>query len=104
MHFLTNWTRTFMPFLIVRTIHTCGDGFVTFAVPMLVSLAFASERLGGNYGFNRTINSIGAALGSALSGFLAARYNLGTPFLVTGFFAMAAAAAIWFTRRHLPAN
>ncbi len=104
MHFLTNWTRTFMPFLIVRTIHTCGDGFVTFAVPMLVSLAFASERLGGNYGFNRTINSIGAALGSALSGFLAARYNLGPPFLATGLFAMATAAAIWLTRRHLPAN
>jgi|GEM_PF-670799 len=102
MHSVTTWARNFPQFLIIRVIHTCGDGFIIFTVPMLVSLAFPSSRMGGNYGFNRTMNSIGSSLGGALSGYLVFRYFLGTPFLVTGIFQVLSAWVIWILRVHLP--
>jgi MFS family permease len=52
---LTNWVHTFPQFLLMRILHTCGDGAILFSVPMLISLVFAASRMGGNYGFNQTI-------------------------------------------------
>jgi len=101
MHALCNWTLNYPLFLLARILHTMGDGIVTFGVPMLVSQAFPSGRMGGNYGFNRMINSIGAALGSWISGFLAARYFIGSSFVATGLIQLASALVIWAMRNHL---
>jgi len=101
MHALTSLARTWPQFMILRVLHTCGDGFVIFSVPMLVSLAFPSGRMGGNYGFNRTMTNIGSAIGSAFSGFIAARYFLGTPFIITGLFQVVVGGVIWLLGRHL---
>ncbi|MBN1901199.1 MFS transporter [Candidatus Sumerlaeota bacterium] len=102
MHFITAFAPGYNEFLLIRIVHTCGDGFVTFGVTMLVSLAFPSGRMGGNYGFNRTINNIGSAIGGTLSGFLVARYALTTPFIVTGLFQILAACILWYLKGHLP--
>jgi MFS family permease len=102
MHFGTGLAPGFAELLVIRILHTCGDGFVTFSVTMLVSLAFHSGRMGGNYGFNRTINNIGSAMGGALSGLLVARYSLTSPFIVTGLIQIFAAQVIWFLKGHLP--
>jgi DHA1 family multidrug resistance protein-like MFS transporter len=98
----TNWADTFPQFLIMRLLHTCGDGAIIFSVTMLISLVFTSARMGGNYGFNRTIKILGTAAGAAVSGFLVARYSLGIPFLASGVFQMGAACIIWMLRHHLP--
>jgi MFS family permease len=102
-HALTHYSRNFTDFLIIRLFHTCGDGAINFSVPMLVSLVFVSGRIGGNFGFSRTINSIGAAIGAGISGFIVARYaNLGYPFLASGIFQFITAGILWKLRSHLP--
>jgi MFS family permease len=103
MQGLTGLSRTYLEFFLVRVLHTCGDGFIICSVTILVSLAFPAGRMGGNYGFNRTMNSLGSVIGGPLSGFLVARYlSLGTPFLVTCLFQIIAAGFIWVLGSHLP--
>ena len=102
LHALTAATQNFPQFLIVRVLHTCGDGFIIFAVPMLVSVAFPRGRVGGNYGFNRMFNSIGGAMGSGFAGYLVAKYFLGSPFVVTGIIQVFTGVVIWMMRRYLP--
>ena len=102
LHIVTGWTQSFAQILIVRIVHTAGDAFIIFGLPMLVSVAFPKGRMGGNFGFNRTWNSIGGGLGSFLSGWLVARFHLGSAFHAAGIFMLTAAAIIWLLRGHLP--
>ena len=102
LHIVTGWTQSFTQILIVRIIHTAGDAFIIFGLPMLVSVAFPKGRMGGNFGFNRTWNSIGGGLGSFLSGWLVARFHLGSAFHAAGIFMLTAAGIIWMLRGHLP--
>lgn len=104
MHALTSISRTFSSFLILRMLHTVGDSFIVFGIPMLVSMAFPRGRMGGNYGFNRTINSIGSTVGTAISGVLVVHFFLGTPFLVTGALQVVTAGWIWMVRNHMPSE
>jgi len=103
MQGLTGITRTYGEFFLVRVLHTCGDGFISGSMTILISLAFPTGRMGGNYGFNRTLNSLGSVIGGPLSGFLVARYlSLGLPFIVTCLFQIIAAGIIWMLGSHLP--
>jgi MFS family permease len=101
-HIATYWSNTFPQFLLTRLIHTSADGVLIFSMPMLVRLVFSSGRMGGNYGFSRTINSIGVALGTAISGFLVARFSLGIPFVAAGLFQICSAGVLWSLRGRLP--
>jgi MFS family permease len=102
MQTVTAWAGGFTEFLIFRVLHTCGDGFMLLGLTMLLSLIFPTGRMGGNYGFNRTINNLGSAISGALAGILVARYSLVTPFIVTGLFQIFSALIIWFLKGHLP--
>jgi len=103
MQGLTGLSRTYAEFFLVRVLHTCGDGFISGSMAILLSLAFPTGRMGGNYGFNRTLNSLGSVIGGPLSGFLVARYfSLGLPFMVTCLFQIISAGIIWALGSHLP--
>ncbi len=102
-HVATCFSRTFPQFLALRIFHTCGDGAINFAVPMLISMVFVSGRMGGHFGFTRTMNSIGNAVGAAVSGFLVAHYNfLGIPFVAFGTLEVAVGLFILLMQRHVP--
>ena len=100
-HALTGLTKTFGQFFIVRILHVCGDSFIVFGIPFLVSMAFPAGRMGGNYGFNRTINSIGTTAGSLVAGFVAGRFFLGMPFIVTGIIQVMTGGVILLMRQHI---
>lgn len=105
-HIITYWVSNFPQFLFVRFLHTCGDGIVNFCIPMWVSIIFIKSRIGGNFGFSRTINSFGVVLGNILTGFLAARFSLKSSFLATGFIQIFAAGIVWWliTNKLKPQN
>lgn len=101
-HGITGLSRTYSQFLLFRVLHTCGDGAVNFAVPMFVSMVFVSSRMGGTFGFNRTIIGFGTAVGSAFAGLMVTRYSMGSPFIATGVFQIIIAGIVWLMRSHLP--
>ena len=89
-------------FVAVRMVHIAADGVLIFGIQMLVSLVFVSSRMGGNYGFNRTISSVGASLGALLAGYTVARHGLGGPLVVAGLLQVGAALLLLPLRRRMP--
>ncbi|MBE7559375.1 MFS transporter [bacterium] len=82
-------------FFFVRLVHVAADGVLIFGTQMFVSMIFVAGRVGGNYGFNRTVNSLGSSAGAALTGWLVGAYGLSTPFWVAGVIQAAMAALLW---------
>lgn len=82
-------------FFLVRLVHVAADGVLIFCTQMFVSMIFVAGRVGGNYGFNRTINSLGSSAGVGLTGFLVGAWGLATPFWVAGCVQALVAVLIW---------
>ncbi len=90
----------FWPYLVIRLFHTGADGMLIFGIQMYVSMVFVSGRVGGNYGFNRTLSSLGASLGAAVTGFLVGASGLATPFWAAGATQAGMAGMLWVLVRH----
>lgn len=103
-HAVTKYATTFTEFYIAQVLHTCGDGIVIFFVPMLIKMVFSSSRIGGNFGFNRTVTALGSTSGVVLSGYIVQRYFIGDPFFVTGIIQVFSGIVILLLKNHIPVH
>ncbi len=95
---LTSMVSSFRSVLPVRLLHTAGDSFVILSYGLMVSLIFTRQRVGGNYGFIRTVMTCGIFFGAIISGFLARQFGYGNPFIFSGILLMALSLFLWQKR------
>jgi MFS family permease len=95
---LTGTAESFLGLLIIRDLHLFGDAFMMWALTYFISMIFPDDRLGGNFGFTRVVNTVGISLGALLFGASMGFGGYSMPFYLSGVFQLGI-AVFFFTQR-----
>ena len=91
---VTAYVDSFASLLIVRLLHTIGDSSFMVLKGVLITIIFPLERMGGNFGFVYSVNTLASSIFALLSGVLSDYYGYGFPFIASGFLLVAVAVIL----------
>lgn len=81
---LTGYASSFSSILIIRLLHTVGDSFFLVLKVVLITMIFPNERMGGNFGFIYSVNTLATTVTALISGILSDYYGYRFPFIING--------------------
>ena len=80
----TGYASSFSSILIVRLLHTVGDSFFLVLKVVLITMIFPNQRMGGNFGFIYSVNTLATTVAALFSGVLSDHYGYRFPFVING--------------------
>ena len=98
---LTGMVHTGAQLVVVRYLHIVGDAILLWTISYFISIIFHNDRMGGNYGFGRVVNTLGTALGAFGFGMVMAKWGYSPPFYLSGIFEIGVAMILFQQRRYL---
>ena len=84
--------------ILVRSIHTFGDGLIIFAKTAVISLIFRRARVGGHFGVQRFFSELGIFFGAGVAGVLIQRFSYAAAFYMAGGCVLAVAVLLMTQR------
>ncbi len=82
--FATIYTHSYAEILLIRILHTIGDGIIFLMNGVLISIIFKEDRIGGHLGFVHAIRTSAIFLSATLGGFLNGHFGYHINFITTG--------------------
>ncbi len=95
---VTAYVDSFASLLIVRLLHTIGDSSFMVLKGVLITIIFPLERMGGNFGFVYSINTLASSIFALISGILSGYYGYGFPFIASGLLLVVVAVILIITK------
>jgi len=97
----TGYTQTYIPFIIMRILHTCGDAVCSLMLGVLITYVFNKKRLGFNFGFFLIAQLLASIPFTYLSGAIVTNQNYTAPFYYNGIFMIFGSFALIIFRKRI---